>query len=370
MRHIIIAGLFSACLIQGAQASYTYDHVVTSSPGVHALTEPIGMNLIEAAQYDLSRFSINLKLDPNTFAWDGTPGSESAVVKKILDERFGITALLPKLYARFSPQQQIRFNTCLADVVRTYQIIEAEGVFYRDLKSKMDKRHDALMGKSDYDATRMSNYKIVDGFFNIVEKLAEETKQRFTIWVNSPRGQKIEADKLLEQFNKVAHEGLAGNPGFIADAEAKLKVLRTTYKLGQTQPSGPQNNNNNNNSKAVPPKHDDYKEQFAKLKVELGDVIAKKEFYENEAKGTLTVDQRKFVNEQLESLEVQMQDLHRRIYDMERYGQPSEGFNAKRYLEKYPHVEAEALAAGVVPEVYAKDHFAKYKSFFPDLSDK
>lgn len=228
MKYVVLVSLLFTGFVD---ASHIYEETVIDSPGVHKLTDQITFDLILAEKYDLAKFGVRVKLDPKTFDWDGTPGYESAVVKKILGEQFQIFPLLKAMYARIGNSYESTINACLCDVVRLYQAIEAEGVFYRDLKRKMDNQHERLKGDPDYEAVRLNNYRIVNGLFIIAEELVKEVCLRFKIWNESSKGQRVPAEKVAELFKKIIYQGVIDEKGLLEKTKEKLETLRKDCKV-------------------------------------------------------------------------------------------------------------------------------------------
>ncbi len=231
MKYVILTGLLFAGILQNVHASHIYEVTVIDSPGVHKLTDQIPFDLIVTAKYDLSKFGVKVRLDTKTFDWDGTRDSESAVVKKILREQFHILPELQKLYDRLGNGYESTFNACLGDAVRLYQTIEAEGVFYRDLIRQMDKRHERLKEDPDYEASRINNYRIVNGFFNIVEDLVKDILSPFTLWNSTAIGRRNPADKLAEYFKTTVYKGHNNERGILDKTKEKLNALRQQCHL-------------------------------------------------------------------------------------------------------------------------------------------
>jgi signal peptidase I len=168
VKYILMFGAVLASLVCPVQATYVFETVITDSPSMHKLTDKIDFIFVEDAKYDLTKFKVNVTLDPKIFNLKGDQEGFSKEVTTILRDRFGIPDLnVGMVFAH---------KSFLEDMVICYQEIEAHAVFYRDLKNKMDDKNSALRGNSSYDDNWKSNYKLVDEFFDISEGLIRSFK--------------------------------------------------------------------------------------------------------------------------------------------------------------------------------------------------
>lgn len=224
--------------VVAAQKPAIYEFVVIDSPSVHNLTDKITLADLKAAKYDLSKFRFKFTLDEKTFTWNGQPGTESEVVKKIIanSRQLNLSKPLAKL-AELSPCFQTPvFNCRLLEVVCLYQEIEAEGVFYRDLKAILDKQHMGLLGDKEYDAMRTPNYGIVNEFFNITEGLSKSMDWILTIlgggYKRLIRKDVNPTDTILNHFQGLLYGNAKINNGIGLLQETRQKVTDLRKKYG------------------------------------------------------------------------------------------------------------------------------------------
>lgn len=140
--------LFLILLTPSAWASNHYKIGVITSPDVHKVGWKVPLSKLEEAGYDITKFTVDVELiDPEkTF--------------EELLKRFDVSESKLKKY----PAEH---KEALKNVLLKFQKIEAEGVFYRDLKTIMDKQHKFLMGKSQYQKLRQPNVDLVNEWFNM-----------------------------------------------------------------------------------------------------------------------------------------------------------------------------------------------------------
>ena len=165
--------LLSALPVYETQATSThFDISIVKSPNVHKY---VGFHALQTTlddlfvtlkshNYDLSKFSVTVTLS-----------DEEATIQGLMN-RFSHGS-----YDRYtsyfdnpnsSPDKFMKNNApAFRESLLNFQLCEATGVFYRDLKTILDNRHRELMGDPDYEKHRQSNFLLVKDLFDEAERV-------------------------------------------------------------------------------------------------------------------------------------------------------------------------------------------------------
>lgn len=237
-------------LCQAVRASSPATIIISDSDSVAQQVRKLPLTVLKEVKYDLTQMSYSGRLSEK-FKWTDNTAPLPNEVTKLLNNTYQLN-LSAVLNAYAIAELDLMSNgrcTFLYDIACAYQEIEAEGVFYRSLKSLMDDQNDVLISDVFYQLYREANVKLVNEYFDIVERLASKTKNSCEFILRQYKRGKITQDQLFEQLLAMPHVTFPTMPnagGIVSNARAELEALRLKFKLPQAKVKADNKNNNNN----------------------------------------------------------------------------------------------------------------------------
>ena len=199
----LILGSFAA-----ESVPFHYEAQITVTPDIHSITEKISMEDLKRADYDLSKFTVTVKLE-----------KEQAI------DAF----LKNRLLKNWQSMKEDEYNTYLhSEPLRQYIFafleIEAEAIFYRDLASKMQANHSNLNNNELYKNHLSSNWKLFEGLLDITAGKDGDMLEFLSKMMQMQGTKKVKyKGKEVYGFEKLLLQDERFNPSDMLDKAKKVK---------------------------------------------------------------------------------------------------------------------------------------------------